>query len=101
MNDAGGFCWRCGRELAAEDFRRGEICRGCMSETRCCLNCSLHDPRLNNGCAESQADPSPDKEKSTFCEFFRPRRSKAAASAPPPCSSAKAAFDSLFKKKGP
>ncbi|HAH07423.1 MAG TPA: hypothetical protein DCM05_13040 [Elusimicrobia bacterium] len=100
--DKSGTCWRCGRPLDPGDYARGETCPGCRSETRCCRNCGLYDPRLNNECKESQADRVVDKEKSVFCEYFHPRP---AAGVParrfvdPAQGKAKASFDALFKKK--
>jgi hypothetical protein len=57
----------------------------------------------NNQCREPQADTIADKEKSNFCEFFRPKPAgPASAEASRERSAdqkAKAAFDALFKKK--
>lgn len=100
--DRSGSCWRCGRHLDSGDYARGSACPGCRSETRCCRNCEFYDPRLNNECKESQADRVVDKEKSVFCEFFRPRKASAAPAkqfVDPAEGKAKAAFDALFKKK--
>lgn len=102
-SERSGSCWRCGRALEGSDFARGELCPGCRSETRCCRNCELHAPNLNNECREPQTEQIADREKANFCEFFKPRagaptaaaaREYARSDAP-----AKAKFDALFRKR--
>ncbi|MBI5242567.1 MAG: hypothetical protein HY922_02645 [Elusimicrobia bacterium] len=99
--DRPGNCHHCGKLLNAEDYARGTLCPGCRRETRCCRNCEFYSPSCNNLCREPQAELIVDKEKSNFCEFFRPRAGgpDEAPEERRPKPSAKAAFDALFKKK--
>ena len=102
--DRSGNCYSCGRLLNADDYPRGSLCPGCRSETRCCRNCEFFAPSQNNQCREPQAERVVDKEKSNFCEFFRPRPGVPEPApgrrvSPAAGDSAKAAFEALFKKK--
>lgn len=100
--DKSGNCFHCGNLLNADDYTRGTLCPNCKRETRCCRNCEFYAASLNNECHETQAERVVDKEKSNFCEFFRPRASGLEEDAPQerkPEPSAKATFDALFKKK--
>jgi hypothetical protein len=66
-----------------------------------CLNCSFFDPGVNNQCREPQAEWQTEKAKANFCEFFDYRQvaDLRRAGASPSRDDARAAFDSLFKKK--
>lgn len=76
----------------------------CHSDLKCCLNCRFFDPSSANQCREPQVDPVLEKDRANFCELFQ-YREVSALSAPGMGGSqsekdrAKAAFDSLFKKK--
>lgn len=103
MSSKCGACWNCGRALDAGDYGRGESCSGCGADSRCCRNCEHHAPSINNECRETQADRILDKERANFCEFFLPsvkpvRACDSGRPAKVPGSSAKSAFESLFKK---
>ncbi len=52
--------------------------------------------RLNNQCAEPQADPVLDKERANFCDFFRPRANAFVADEAEGASDAKTTLDALF-----
>jgi len=52
----------------------------------------------NNSCRENQADRVVDKERSNFCDYFRPS-DRAPATAASSRDAMKAAADALFKKK--
>jgi hypothetical protein len=98
-------CHRCGREiqlLAA--VTRTDSCPYCRSDLKCCLNCRFFDPGAHNQCREPQAEWCPEKDKANFCEFFEFREVSAAGrpgmgGAQSDRDRAKAAFDSLFRKK--
>lgn len=96
MNDVLGSCYQCGRELREAEYGRQEICPGCRLDTKVCRNCVHYDPRMNNECRESAAEPVTDKVKSNFCDWFKPTYPKALSQE---ASDAKAAFDRLFKRK--
>ena len=64
-------CQTCGTPVPVEEpIPRESECAKCGTDLRCCRNCRHWDPRFNNQCTESQADPVPDKTRRNFCEFF-------------------------------
>lgn len=98
MTELSGTCWKCGRGLSGSEYARSESCSGCDSDTRCCRNCLFYDPKLNNECRESRADPVVEKGRATFCEFFKPGSPKPGSPSPSK-EPGRTAFDALFKKK--
>ena len=66
------FCWNCGKPVELNNFRRLDSCDHCGRDTHVCKNCEHHDRAYNNECKESQADRVLDKEKSNFCDYFKP-----------------------------
>ncbi len=88
-------CWKCGASLTASDYGRQDSCAKCGVDTHACLNCVNHHRSYNNECIESQADRVVDKEKSNFCDWFKPRAS--AGEGAPSKDALKAAAEALFK----
>ena len=99
------LCHHCGRELRLPDpFQRTDGCPYCHSDLKVCLNCTFFDPGVNNQCREPQAEWTPEKTKANFCEFFDFRQVSdmsrpGAGGSQSARDSARAAFDSLFKRK--
>ncbi len=94
----GGNCWNCGAELTALDYGRADTCRNCGRDTKACMGCEFYERGTNNDCRESQAERVVDKERSNFCDYFRPRKiSPGAASSSR--ESLKFAAEALFRKK--
>ncbi|HAR44172.1 MAG TPA: hypothetical protein DCS07_16330 [Bdellovibrionales bacterium] len=96
--DHGGKCWHCGTDLTPLDYGREDTCTKCGRDTKACKGCSFYDASANNSCRESQADRVLDKERSNFCDYFRPSLGKPGAQAASR-DALKAAADALFKKK--
>jgi hypothetical protein len=92
-------CWNCGTALTPLDFGRQDTCRQCGRDTRTCKACVHFEPSANNQCRENQADRVVDKERSNFCDYFRPNPSLKAAGAASR-DALKSAAEALFKKKG-
>ena len=95
------LCHHCSRELTlSERPERTASCPFCYSDLKVCLNCTFFDPGANNQCREPQAEWQTEKAKANFCEFFDYREiagmGRPGAGGP---RDARAAFDSLFKKK--
>jgi hypothetical protein len=92
-----GVCWSCNKTIDANNYHRLDRCDSCGKDTHACRNCEFHDRAFNNECTESQADRVVDKEKSNFCDYFKPsgRAGGNAASK----DALKAAAEALFKKK--
>lgn len=95
--ESGGNCWSCGKDLTALDYGRADRCGSCGRDTKVCKGCVHFDTHSNNQCRENQAEIVTDKERSNFCDYFKP--SKGAGSGGPARDALKAAADSLFKKK--
>lgn len=96
MSLKGGKCWHCGVELTALDYGRQDTCRKCGLDTKVCKNCELYDTSHNNHCREDQAERVVDKERSNFCDYFKPTdQSKGGATSR---DAMKSAAESLFKK---
>jgi hypothetical protein len=64
-------CHFCGAPVTlGEPIPRDSECEQCRSDLRCCRNCRHWDPRYNNECTETMAEPVEDKTRRNFCEFF-------------------------------
>lgn len=65
------FCQSCGTRVPYDEpIPRDSECEGCRTDLRCCRNCRHYDPRMNNQCRETQADPVVEKTRRNFCEYF-------------------------------
>ncbi|OFZ19874.1 MAG: hypothetical protein A2X94_14530 [Bdellovibrionales bacterium GWB1_55_8] len=95
--DQGGKCWSCGNELTALDYGREDTCRKCGRDTKTCKGCRFFDPGTHNECHESQADRVLDKERSNFCDYFKP--SSGAGGQATSRDAMRSAAEALFKKK--
>lgn len=68
-------CFSCGEVLSFEGvLGRGAECSRCMADVRVCKNCEHYDERAYNECHETIADRVKNKDRSNFCEYFRPRQ---------------------------
>lgn len=92
-----GNCWHCGIELIGADYSREKTCGKCGRDTRVCKNCVFYERGAHNDCHESQAERVVEKERSNFCDFFRPR--SGGGSGAPERDTLRAAAEALFKKK--
>jgi hypothetical protein len=64
-------CQFCGTPVTiGEPIPRDSECESCGHDLRCCRNCRHWDPRYNNECTETMADPVEDKTRRNFCEYF-------------------------------
>lgn len=94
-----GKCWNCGADLSPLDYTRGSTCDRCGRDTRVCKGCQFYDPSYNNECRESQADRVVDKEKSNFCDYFKPKATGGNLSSSSSREALRASAEALFKKK--
>src|SRR6478609_1309259 len=97
LSSASTTCWKCGASLTSLDYGRQDTCRKCGFDTRVCRNCIHYDRLYNNECKETQADRVVDKERSNFCDYFKPR-SGAGGDGTQARDAMKAAAEALFKK---
>ena len=94
----GGKCWHCGAELTALDYGRGDSCRKCHRDTRVCKACIHYDPIAHNECRETEADRVVEKERSNFCDYFKPSGGPGGKNGGSAKDAARAAAEALFKK---
>lgn len=67
-------CFSCHTVLEfSSDIGRRDECSKCRADVRVCKNCEFYDPRAYNECHETSADVITEKERSNFCDFFKPR----------------------------
>ncbi|PYS95147.1 MAG: hypothetical protein DMF50_09975 [Acidobacteria bacterium] len=103
-------CFQCGHQQPApESLDPGALCPSCNAPLHCCRNCVHFDPAARFQCREPIPAKILSKTAANACTFFRPetvldatgRRIVTPAPAPEPDkeTSARAAFDALFKKK--
>ncbi|MEO5968454.1 MAG: hypothetical protein ABIQ95_00885 [Bdellovibrionia bacterium] len=95
--DQGGNCWNCGVDLSVLDYGRADTCRKCGRDTKVCKGCIYSDKGSNNDCREPQAERVVEKERSNFCDYFKPSTSTAGKSATGR-DEMKEAAEALFKK---
>lgn len=98
MEKGSGNCWHCGQALNALEYGRGDTCRSCGRHTRACKGCEHYEAGTSNECRENQAERVLEKERSNFCDYFRPKAG-AGAGAASTRDALKAAAEALFKKK--
>jgi predicted RNA-binding Zn-ribbon protein involved in translation (DUF1610 family) len=97
-NERGGSCWSCGARLGPLDYGRGDTCPKCGRDTKVCKGCEFYDRSYNNECRESQAERVVEKERSNFCDYFRPK-DDGATTGTKSKDDIKAAAEALFRKK--
>ncbi len=91
-------CHVCSRELEFKvPVGRQETCPFCMSDLRCCRNCSFFVTGSYNECREPQAERVIEKGRSNFCEYFVFRNAAADARDRDIQATAKARLEALFK----
>jgi len=96
-------CQFCGAPVTiAAPIPRESECESCRHDLRCCRNCRHYDPRYNNSCRETEADPVEDKARRNFCEYFEFNPAPFAAAAEGKrADAARARLDQLFKGASP
>ncbi len=97
--EKGGNCWYCGTALNPLEYGRQDTCRQCGRDTKVCKGCEFYDPAVHNECRETQAERVVDKERSNFCDYFKPSAGKGGDGKSR--DSLKSAADALFGKKSP
>ncbi|MBF0423632.1 MAG: hypothetical protein HQL73_11645, partial [Magnetococcales bacterium] len=90
-------CWKCQTTLEKSSFSRSETCIGCGYSVRVCKNCLYYDPRAYNACREPQSERVVDKEKATFCDFFKPGQLQKVDKVASMRQDARKAAEALFK----
>ena len=67
-------CYRCGESLAALSLplSRQDQCPGCSADLHVCRMCLHFDPRVPRQCREDGAEDVTEKERTNFCDWFKP-----------------------------
>ena len=68
------ICWKCKKEIPIEKPVRGDECPLCHADLHVCKACEFYESGSHNDCRESSADMVTDKERSNFCDYFRPSK---------------------------
>jgi hypothetical protein len=92
-------CARCGAALPAGPCGRRDTCASCGADLHACIQCDFYAPGAYNDCREPQADRVVDKERSNFCDYFRPATGAGPKGATSARDEARARLDALFKKR--
>ena len=92
-------CFKCGQTLEETQFGRQDQCPKCYASTHCCLNCSHYDSTRYNECTEPVAERVVEKNKSNFCDYFKPSNKTRASQPPDSRQDALKRAEALFKKK--
>ena len=66
------ICWKCGKETSLEKIFRNSECPFCFVDLHSCKACDFYSPGNHFECKENVHENVTDKEKSNFCDFFRP-----------------------------
>ena len=51
---------------------RDSTCPSCGADLHSCINCKFYAPGSHYDCHETIEEPVRDKERSNFCDFFKP-----------------------------
>jgi len=91
-------CTRCGH-VESLDIGSLSKCGKCGVALRACIHCESFDPGATFECRQKIAARVSPKDAANDCTFFSPRRTveRETGSTAAPSSSAKKAFDDLFK----
>ena len=68
------YCFRCGESLGGltPPISRQDACPSCGCHLHVCRMCVDFDPDVPAQCREDDAEEVFDKEKSNFCDWFKP-----------------------------
>jgi len=94
------MCWCCGTNLTVPiKLFRTDLCESCGRDLRVCKNCHFYSPGSHWDCSETIPESVTNKEKATFCDYFRyENKTINGASVSTKDTEAKSAFDALFSK---
>ena len=93
-------CWKCSGSLARVvlPIGRRDECPHCAADLHACRLCGFYDPNVSKDCREPVADEVADKERSNFCDYFRPAAGGAEAPGGDEAAAARARLDAAFGK---
>src|SRR5210317_1603389 len=67
-------CYRCGESLAALSLplSRQDQCPACLADLHVCKMCVHFDRHVPRQCREDGAEDVTEKERTNFCDWFKP-----------------------------
>ena len=90
-------CFHCKKEIVVTSkIGRRDTCQFCSSDLHVCKNCDFYDMTAYNECREPSAERVKEKDRSNFCDYFRPGGKGIGAGDDK--NKALADLDALFKK---
>lgn len=91
-------CWRCGAQLLDEllPLRRAELCPACNVDLHVCKMCGFFNPSVADACEETIATSVSNKERSNYCEYFKPSARAYKGTTADAASRARSELEQLF-----
>ena len=91
-------CWRCGVQLAEDllPVRRAELCPACNADLHTCKMCGFYNTSVADACEETIATAVGNKERSNYCDYFKPSPHAYKGGADDAAARARAELDALF-----
>jgi hypothetical protein len=91
-------CWKCGASIADVPLPLGRLaqCPACHIDLHVCRMCQYYDPRVSEACRHPIAEEVKDKERSNFCDYFRPKPGAYRPRDDTEARAARAQLDALF-----
>lgn len=97
------MCKKCGKPMPEGNIYRDSTCPNCGADLHSCINCKFYAPGSHYDCHETIEEPVRDKNRSNFCDFFKPAviafgsgTGLAGGSAGDKAQKARDAFNALF-----
>lgn len=97
------MCKKCGKPMPEVNIYRDSTCPNCGADLHSCINCKFYAPGSHYDCHETIEEPVRDKDRSNFCDFFKPAviafgsgTGLAGGSASDKAQKARDAFNALF-----
>ena len=66
------MCKKCGKPMPEGTIYRDSTCPSCGADLHSCINCKFYAPGSHYDCHETIEEPVRDKDRSNFCDFFKP-----------------------------
>ncbi|EID84247.1 hypothetical protein MSI_22750 [Treponema sp. JC4] len=66
------MCKNCGKPIPEGTIYRDSTCPSCGADLHSCINCKFYAPGSHYDCHETIEEPVRDKDRSNFCDFFKP-----------------------------
>jgi excinuclease UvrABC nuclease subunit len=94
-------CWKCGASLASLSLplTRRDVCKQCNADLHVCKLCEFYDISKAKHCKEVIAEEVRDKDRSNFCDYFKPKANAHSNKQQSDAERAKSELEALFGRK--